>query len=125
MMSAEIAKWPSDEILARFVAEEVPCAPILSRQALLDNKQVVENAIIEIHDDPVLGHEFGHFALDVYSDDNSPGGQHFVNAATTRDEFLLLGVSLFFGFLIVVMNLLADILTGFLDPRVRIAGNAD
>ena len=49
-----------------------------------------------------------------------PGmGQHFVNAATTRDEFLLLGVSLFFGFLIVVMNLLADILTGFLDPRVR------
>jgi oligopeptide transport system permease protein len=55
-----------------------------------------------------------------------PGmGQHFVNAATTRDEFLLLGVSLFFGFLIVVMNLLADILTGLLDPRVRIAGNAD
>ena len=55
-----------------------------------------------------------------------PGmGQHFVNAATTRDEFLLLGVSLFFGFLIVVMNLLADILTGLLDPRVRIAGQTD
>ena len=55
-----------------------------------------------------------------------PGmGQHFVNAATTRDEFLLLGVSLFFGFLIVIMNLLADVLTGLLDPRVRIAGNAD
>ena len=55
-----------------------------------------------------------------------PGmGQHFVNAATTRDEFLLLGVSLFFGFLIVVMNLLADVLTGLLDPRVRIAGKAD
>ena len=49
-----------------------------------------------------------------------PGmGQHFVNAATTRDEFLLLGLSLFFGFLIVVMNLLADLLTGLLDPRVR------
>ncbi len=55
-----------------------------------------------------------------------PGmGQHFVNAATDRDEFLLLGVSLFFGFLIVVMNLLADILTGFLDPRVRIVGQSD
>ena len=49
-----------------------------------------------------------------------PGmGQHFVNAATTRDEFLLLGLSLFFGFLIVVMNLLADLLTGLLDPRMR------
>ena len=55
MMSGEIAKWPSDDILARFIAEEVPCAPILSRQALLDNEQVVENEIIEIHDDPVLG----------------------------------------------------------------------
>ena len=55
-----------------------------------------------------------------------PGmGQHFVNAATTRDEFLLLGVSLFFGFLIVIMNLIADLLTGFLDPRVRIADNPD
>jgi oligopeptide transport system permease protein len=55
-----------------------------------------------------------------------PGmGQHFVNAATSRDEFLLLGLSLFFGFLIVVMNLLADLLTGFLDPRVRLAGRTD
>lgn len=55
-----------------------------------------------------------------------PGmGQHFVNAATTRDEFLLLGLSLFFGFLIVIMNLLADLLTGFLDPRVRLKGNSE
>ena len=55
-----------------------------------------------------------------------PGmGQHFVNAATSRDEFLLLGLSLFFGFLIVVMNLLADLPTGFLDPRVRLAGKTD
>jgi oligopeptide transport system permease protein len=55
-----------------------------------------------------------------------PGmGQHFVNAATTRDEFLLLGLSLFFGFLIVVMNLMADLLTGLLDPRVRHKGGTD
>jgi oligopeptide transport system permease protein len=46
-------------------------------------------------------------------------GQHFVNAAVSRDEFLLLGVSMFFGFLIIVMNLFSDILTGVLDPRVR------
>lgn len=50
-----------------------------------------------------------------------PGmGQHFVNAAISRDEFLLLGVSMFFGFLIIVMNLVSDILTGILDPRVRL-----
>ena len=50
-----------------------------------------------------------------------PGmGQHFVNAAIARDEFLLMGVALFFGFLIILMNLASDILTGLLDPRVRI-----
>lgn len=50
-----------------------------------------------------------------------PGmGQHFVNAAISRDEFLLMGVALFFGFLIIMMNLISDILTGILDPRVRI-----
>tara|TARA_B110000116_G_scaffold8014_1_gene6855 strand:- start:19 stop:948 length:930 start_codon:yes stop_codon:yes gene_type:complete len=53
-----------------------------------------------------------------------PGmGQHFVNAVIARDEFLLLGVALFFGFLIVIMNLAADILTGVLDPRVRLDSN--
>ena len=54
-----------------------------------------------------------------------PGmGQHFVNAVISRDEFLLLGVALFFGFLIVIMNLAADLLTGILDPRVRITGDS-
>jgi crotonobetainyl-CoA:carnitine CoA-transferase CaiB-like acyl-CoA transferase len=55
LMSSEVGKWPSEEILARLVAEQVPCAPILSREALLDNEQVMENEIIEVHDDPVLG----------------------------------------------------------------------
>ncbi len=54
-----------------------------------------------------------------------PGmGQHFVNAAIARDEFLLMGVALFFGFLIILMNLASDILTGLLDPRVRIGKEA-
>jgi oligopeptide transport system permease protein len=47
-------------------------------------------------------------------------GQHFVNATKARDPFLLQGVVLFFGLLIVIMNLAADILTGFLNPRVRL-----
>jgi oligopeptide transport system permease protein len=51
-----------------------------------------------------------------------PGmGQHFVNSVIARDGFLLLGVALFFGVLIVLMNLAADILTGILDPRVRLS----
>jgi crotonobetainyl-CoA:carnitine CoA-transferase CaiB-like acyl-CoA transferase len=55
LMSAELAKWPSAEILARLQAENVPCAPVLSRTELLDDEQVRTNGILEIHDDPVLG----------------------------------------------------------------------
>jgi crotonobetainyl-CoA:carnitine CoA-transferase CaiB-like acyl-CoA transferase len=55
LMSEELAKWPSVEILARLQAENVPCAPVLSRTELLQDEQVRTNGIIEIHDDPVLG----------------------------------------------------------------------
>jgi crotonobetainyl-CoA:carnitine CoA-transferase CaiB-like acyl-CoA transferase len=55
LMSEELAKWPSAEILAHLQAENVPCAPVLSRTELLDDEQVRTNGIIEIHDDPVLG----------------------------------------------------------------------
>ncbi|MCB1079135.1 MAG: ABC transporter permease [Verrucomicrobiae bacterium] len=51
-----------------------------------------------------------------------PGmGQHFVNAAIDRDEFLLLGVVMFYGFFIVVMNLAADIVQALLNPRIRLS----
>ncbi len=53
--SDEIRGWPSAEILARLDAEDVPCAPVLSRRDLLDHAQVLENRIIEVHDDPLLG----------------------------------------------------------------------
>jgi len=55
IMSAELAKWPSVEILGRLRAENVPCAPVLSRVELLDDEQVVINGIIQVHDDAVLG----------------------------------------------------------------------
>ena len=32
-----------------------PCAPVLSRTDVLEHEQVVENRIIERHEDPVLG----------------------------------------------------------------------
>ncbi len=49
-----------------------------------------------------------------------PGmGQHFVNAATDREFFLIQGLVLFYGFLIVAANLLADLLQVALNPRLR------
>ncbi len=55
MMNAEIAKWPSAEILARLDREGVPSAPILSRAEVIDDAQVRRNRVIEEHDDPALG----------------------------------------------------------------------
>ncbi len=49
-----------------------------------------------------------------------PGmGQHFVNAVTDREFLLIQGLVLFYGFLIVVANLLADLAQIALNPRLR------
>lgn len=55
IMSAEIAKWPSAEILDRLRAESVPCGPVISRTEVLSDEQVLLNGIIEVCDDPMLG----------------------------------------------------------------------
>lgn len=54
-MSDEIAKWSSADLLPRFIECDVPCAPIIDRAALLENEQVLENEVLEIHEHPVLG----------------------------------------------------------------------
>ncbi len=51
---------------------------------------------------------------------NFPGtGFRFINAASTEDYPLLLGIIILIGVLTVVGNLLADITYAVLDPRVR------
>lgn len=51
-----------------------------------------------------------------------PGmGQHFVNATTDREYFLIQGLVLFYGFLIVGANLLSDLAQIALNPRLRAA----
>ena len=53
--SEEIRHWKSEEILARFDQEQVPCAPVLSRFDILENEQVNENKMLEIHHNDQLG----------------------------------------------------------------------
>jgi len=49
-----------------------------------------------------------------------PGmGQHFVTATRDRDPFLLQGVVILFGSLIVIANLAADLILVFLNPRLK------
>jgi crotonobetainyl-CoA:carnitine CoA-transferase CaiB-like acyl-CoA transferase len=53
--SAELEKWRADEILPRLLANDVPCAPVVSRFELLRDEQVRENHILEEFDSPSVG----------------------------------------------------------------------
>lgn len=54
-----------------------------------------------------------------------PGmGLHFVNATTDRDYFLIQGLVLCYGILIVVANLIVDLVLVALNPRLRSQGAA-
>lgn len=49
-----------------------------------------------------------------------PGlGRYFVQGALNRDYTLVMGVVIFYGFLIILFNLLVDIVYAWLDPKVR------
>ena len=49
-----------------------------------------------------------------------PGiGRYFVQAALNRDYTLVMGVTIFYGVLIIFANLAVDLLYGILDPRIR------
>lgn len=49
-----------------------------------------------------------------------PGiGRHFVDAALNRDYPLVMGITLLYGGLVILFNILTDLVRGWLDPRVR------
>ena len=49
-----------------------------------------------------------------------PGlGRHYVTAMQNLDYTLVLGLTLFFGFFLIAMNILVDFAYGLIDPRVR------
>lgn len=51
---------------------------------------------------------------------STPGiGPYFVDAALNRDYFLMMGIVVIYATFLLVMNLIVDILYGFMDPRIR------
>ena len=53
-----------------------------------------------------------------------PGlGRHYVLAMQNLDYTLVMGLTLFFGFFLIVINLLFDFTYGIIDPRVRYTRN--
>ena len=51
---------------------------------------------------------------------NIPGmGPYFVESITAKDQPMVLAVVLIYGVFLAVMNLVVDVLYGFIDPRIR------
>ncbi len=50
-----------------------------------------------------------------------PGlGQHFVTSIYNRDYTVILGITIFYSFLIIFLNLLIDLIYPLLDPRISL-----
>jgi oligopeptide transport system permease protein len=50
-----------------------------------------------------------------------PGlGRHYVIGINNLDYTLVLGLSIFFGAFVVIMNFIVDIIYGIVDPRIRV-----
>ena len=50
-----------------------------------------------------------------------PGiGREFVTAVSNRDYTVVMGLTIFFGALIIVCNLIADLLCALVDPRIKL-----
>ncbi len=55
-----------------------------------------------------------------------PGlGKHFVTSVSNRDYTVILGVTIFYSALLIVMNFLVDVSYAFLDPRIRFEGGSE
>jgi oligopeptide transport system permease protein len=49
-----------------------------------------------------------------------PGiGRYFVQGALNRDYTLVMGVVIFYGVIIILLNFIVDILYAWLNPRIR------
>jgi oligopeptide transport system permease protein len=49
-----------------------------------------------------------------------PGvGQFFISGAVNRDYTLVLGITIFYAAIVIALNLVVDLLYGYLDPRTR------
>ena len=50
-----------------------------------------------------------------------PGiGNEFVSSVTNRDYTLIMGLTIFLGAIVILMNLITDIVAGFIDPRIKL-----
>lgn len=55
-----------------------------------------------------------------------PGlGRHFVTSINNRDYTVIMGITVFFAIVLLSSVLLVDVLTAFLDPRIKLEGESN
>jgi oligopeptide transport system permease protein len=55
-----------------------------------------------------------------------PGlGRHFVTSIYNRDYTIILGVTLFYAAVVLLMSLIVDIIYAIIDPRIKLAGKGE
>ena len=84
-------------------------------------KHVLKNALIPVV--TILGPIFAIVATGSFFVEkifNVPGmGKFYVESMQTKDQTMILAVTLIFGVFLAVMNLIVDLLYGIIDPRIR------
>lgn len=75
IVAQEIKKHNANDILQKLATNEVPSAPILNREELLENEQVLQNKIIEFHDSNIFGKIRSPRPAPIYSESPLSGEQ--------------------------------------------------
>lgn len=91
------------------------------REALVVNRHALKNALIPVVTliGPILaGALTGSLITELIFALNGMG-RRFISSVSEREYFLLTGLTLIYGVLLVMGNLLVDILYAWLDPRIR------
>lgn len=85
-------------------------------------RHILKNALIPLvtYSGPALLELFaGSFVIETMF--SYPGmGRQYINAAVSRDYSMILGVTLIYALLIAGVNILVDLLYGWIDPRIRV-----
>ncbi|NKB37322.1 MAG: ABC transporter permease subunit [Gammaproteobacteria bacterium] len=109
----------SQDFIRTARAKGLKTATIVTRHALRGGMQPV----VSFMGPALAGLLSGSFVVETIF--QIPGmGRYFVQAAFNRDYTLILGTTVFFASLIILFNLLADIVTVWLNPRLRDNSNS-
>jgi ABC-type dipeptide/oligopeptide/nickel transport system permease component len=120
--TATLARYVRSSVLQELRQEYVVAAYAKggARRTVL-SRHVLRNSLIPVV--TVVGPLFAGLATGtvfIESLMSIPGlGMYFTVAARSRDMPLLMGTTLFFALLIMVLNLIVDLTYGVLDPRIR------